>query len=60
MGDGQLRGNTALSSGQNCSLGVAPRRVVQLVDDMAVGAECERRAMAELAGDVDHAAAFVQ
>src|SRR4051812_20939258 len=59
-----FRGNQAGTDPLPCApdrlLSLESRGVLELVDDVAVRAEGQLRAVAELAGDVDHAAALVQ
>jgi hypothetical protein len=40
--------------------GGQPREILELVDHVPVGAECEAGVMAKLAGDVDHGAALME
>ena len=58
---GELRGNIAGNTGlPDRLLGVEPRLVLELVDDMAVARQGEARIVPELEGDVDDAAALVK
>ena len=61
VGRGERRGNTV---GNACLpdrlFGVGARLVLELVDDVPVAGQGQARVVAELAGDVDDAAAFVQ